>query len=432
MTYTYKFIPAGDPIQTSPKETFTTGFQQMLDDKFYEAQDWYTITEETSHASGVYQNVDVRINGVINPTTTDNVEDDFKKLLFKDIDHSVDLGRLYQFSNNYWITINVDKINTLAQTVVIKRCNNTLRWIDELTGAYYQVPCSLGYLINENRDYATAGSAVVTPSGLLQCIVQYNSKTIKIRPNQRFLFGSDGQWTAFKVEGGGINNFNNLQTYTNTNVGFTRLSLAVDYVALANNETDDLTNGIANAYTNVYSLTLSESSISGEAAQQVQLGATLTLNGETVTRTLVWSSSNTLIATVNSSGLVTFVAEGTCTITCQLENNTTVSDTCAVSVVADPVDTYQIVFSPTTNYVLEESEQTWTAYLYKNTVQQADVVSFVLDANTVPSANYIYQVLGSNSFKISNYERFLTDTLEVTATSGIYSRSLSISLRGAW
>ena len=111
-----------------------------------------------------------------------DVEDDFKKLIFPDLDHSVNLGRMYYFDNNYWITINVDKLKTLSQTVLIRRCNNTLRWIDEQTGAYYQVPCAIGYLIKENRDYSTAGSAMVVPSGMIDCFYQINSKTKKKKP----------------------------------------------------------------------------------------------------------------------------------------------------------------------------------------------------------------------------------------------------------
>lgn len=429
MTYTYKFIPAGDPIQTPPKQTYKSDVQETLRNYFYESVDWFTIQEETSLGSGQYQNVDVRVNNVVNPTTGDNVEDDFKKIIFPDLEHSVNLGRMYLFDSNYWITVNVDKIKTLAQTILIRRCNNVLRWIDEQTGALYQEPCSIGYLIKENRDYSTAGSALVVPSGMVDCFFQINSKTNKIKPNQRFLFGNPSNWVAYRVEGGGINNFNNQQTLDNNSAGLGRYSLSVDF---ANQSTDDLVNGIANVYDNVYTLTLDKSNVSGSAGQTIQLNATVTLNGLSVTRNVTWTTSNSLVATVSSTGLVTIVDDGSCTITCSLENNSAVNDTCAVSGVLTPVDTYQILFVPSTNYVLEKEESTWFAYLYKNNIQQADAITFSLDPNSVPSGNYTYSVLGSNSFKINNIERFLTDTLDVTATSGIYSNVIQIKLRGAW
>ena len=97
---------------------------------------------------------------------------------------------------------------------------------------------------------------------MVDCFFQINSKTNKIKPNQRFLFGNPSNWTAYRVEGGGINNFNNQQTLDNNSAALGRFSLAVDF---ANSETDDLVNGIANAYENEYVLTITESSISGNA-----------------------------------------------------------------------------------------------------------------------------------------------------------------------
>ena len=425
----YPFMTAGASIQKTPKQEYIDLFQENLYDQFYNSSDWFTITEETSLASGIYQNVDVRINSLIDPTTGDNIEDDFKKLLFGEIGHSVDLGKYYYFENNYWVTINVDKIKTLSQTAVVRRCNNMLRWLDETTGALYQIPCALGYPIKENRDYSTAGSAIVVPSGMIDCFVQNNTKVQKIKPNQRFLFGNPNMWTAYRVEGGGINNFNNQQTIDNTSAGLTRFSLSVDF---ANSTTDDFTNGIANITDNTYVLTLNQTSITGSATQTVQLLATVTLNGNTVTRSLVWTSSNTAVATVSSSGLVTFISTGSATITCQMLDNSTVTDTCPVTVGASPVDNYQVIISPDSNYVLEGDEKTWTVYLYKNGTVQSDTFIFTLDANTVTSANYTYTSLGTHSFKIKNITKFLTDTLDVTCTSGIYSKVLNVSLHGAW
>ena len=79
-------------------------------------------------------------------------------------------------------------------------------------------------------------------------------------------------------------------------------------------------------------------------------GATETL---TVTRTpssvsyptISWSSSNTSVATVNSSGVVTAVGNGTCTITATTTDGTNISKTCSVTV-KTPVT--GVTVSPTT------------------------------------------------------------------------------------
>jgi hypothetical protein len=424
----YTFMTAGQFINKTPKQDYIDLVQETLDDQFYNSSDVFTIQEETALASGVYQNVDVRVNNVVNAGVGNNAEVDFKKLLFKDLGHETQMGWMYKFDNNYWVAINIDTIKTLAQTVIVKRCNNMLRWMDDL-GIIYEEPCSLGYLIMENRDYSTAGSALVVPSGMIDCSAQLNPRTNKIKPNQRFLFGNPNNWTAYRVEGGGINNYNNRTTATNYDTGLLKLSLAVDY---ANPQTDDYTRGIANVGENVYQLTLNQSTISGGVGQTVQLQATTTLNGEVVSRTLVWSSSNPAYATVNSTGLVTFVATGSTTITCAISGNTLVNDTCTATVGGSPVDNYQVIFSPDRNTILEESTQSWDVYLYKNGVQEADVFTFSLDPNTVPSANYFYNTSGGNSFSIQNLKRFTADTLDVTATSGIYSATIKVTLLGAW
>jgi uncharacterized protein YjdB len=425
----YKFILAEKPIQMSPKQEYIDYLQRTMDEQFYNASDWFTIEEETSFASGEYQNVDVRVNSVVNIQTGERVGDDFKRLLFKTIGHPVSLGRMYRFSDNYWITVNVEEIkDSTTARVTVRRCNNVMRWIDD-NGGYHEAPCSINALIKENRDYSTAGSAMVVPSGMIDVLVQMTPYTRKLQPNKRFLFGNMDNWTAYRIEGGGIRNFDNLRTFDNLSVGLMMFNMATDYV---NVEIDDVTNGIANAQNIVYTLTLNQASISGSSGQTVQLEAIVELNNQVVSRQVAWSSSNPNVATVNTSGLVTFLSTGIATITCSLLNNADVNDTASVTVVSSPVDNYQVLFIPSANYVLEDEERTWSVYLYKNGVQQADTFVFTLDANTVPSANYIYTVTGGNSFKIQNFGMFLTDTLNVTATSGAHSRDINISLRGAW
>ena len=426
---TYRFLNAGKPIQKSPKAEYIDFMQHTVDEQFYNSPSWSTIQEETEFASGIYQNVDVRINTVVDIQTGERVGDDFRKLIFNSINHPVALGKMYKFGDNYWITVNVDEIKGFLSTrVTVRRCNNVLRWIDG-NGAYHQAPCSIGYLIKENRDYSTAGSAMVVPSGIIDVLVQMTPATRKIKPNQRFLLGNSDHWTAYRVEGGGIRNFNNTKTLDNFSAGLIMFNVTVDFL---NEQEDDLTNGIADANQFVYHLSLNQSLVTGNIGQTVQLEAMTTLNGETVSRPLMWASSDEDIAEVSAGGLVTLKGIGTATITCSIENNSLVSNTCNVNVVSTPVDNYQVMFTPNVNYILEGREQSWSVYLFENGVQQPEEFVFTLDANSVPDTNYIYTVTGTNSFKIHNYERFLTDVLEVTATSDTHTRTLSISLRGAW
>lgn len=429
MAYTYKYYPPSlGTINKNPKDAYIELFEENLRDQFYNSSDVFTIMEETSFGSGQYQNVDVRVNKVIDTSTGDRVGDDFRKILFSDLNHTTDLGWMYQFDSNHWIVTNIDKVKSLTTSAVVRRCNNVLRWFDS-DGGYYEVPCAIGYLIKENRDFLTSGSNIVNPSGMIECYVQANENTNKIRPNQRFLFGNSSNWSAWRVEGGGINNFLNRVGSDNSTNRIIILSMSVDYI---NPEEDDVVNGVANAHTNQYSIFIDKSSITGAIGGSISLVANVYLDTNIVVRDIVWSSSNSGVCTVSSGGAVTFVSDGSAIITAAMKDNSSVSDSCSVVVSETPATVYQIVYSPTQNIVLEDENVTWEFTLYKDGVAQADSFVFTLSPNTVPSSNYQYIVIDGNSFAVQNFERYLNDVITVTATSGSNSVSLDISLRGKW
>lgn len=411
----------------SPKENWITDFSQLVSEEFYNSSDWYTIKEETSIGSEIYQDVDVRVNYVFNPTTGANLGDDWKILMFSDISKVVDLGSLFMFDDNYWIAVNTENKKNLTSTCIVRRCNNSLRWLGE-SGELYTAPCILGYEITENRNYATALSAMVNPSGMLPVIAQLNTKTNKIRPNQRFLFGNSDSWIGYKVQGGGINNFNNKKTLINSNNGFLKLTLSVDMI---NNDTDDLVNGIADINEQVYSISV-YGATTGLVGETSQLTATVYLNGKSVSRTVEWSSDDETIATVSSTGLITFVGEGTATIRAGLDDNANVYEDVPIETVIVTPNVYTIEISPNQNYVLEDDTKIFTVSLYLDGVLQGDTFVFTLIPNTVPSVNYTFTAIDGNSFSIKNIDKFLTDVISVQCVSGIHSRTIDFDLRGAW
>jgi hypothetical protein len=427
--YVYKFIPASAAITNkSPKQQYIDQFQQTLNEQFYNSSDWWTIEEETAVGSQEYQNIDVRIESVINAETGLKLGDDWKTVLFKEINHDAQLGKHYIFDNNTWLIINTELIKNLAGTATIRRCNNTLRWIDEPTGIYYEEPCCIEYMVKEPRNYATGGSPFITPGGFLKIEMQFNERSNKIKQNQRFLFGNVGHWTCYKIIGTGINDFRNITTYDNTTARILSLDLVADFI---NPDLDDVVKGIADVYTNVYTVTLNMSTIEGAPGNTLQLAARVTYNGDSVARTVLWESSDVHIATVNTAGLVTFVSNGSCTITAGIENNP-VTASCAVTTKAIPAVNSYILITPDENYILEGIVKTYAVYLYENGVQQADVFTITCNPNSVPADNYSFSQVGGNGFIISNRLRYLTSYLTVTCTTGATVKTLDIYLRGAW
>lgn len=423
----YKYTPAGAQLSKTPREYFTDDFQQNLEDGFYETFTWHTIEEEDVFASGELNEVDVRINRVINQVTGEKMGDDWKQILFKEITHSTGIGYLYYFDLNYWIVVNSEIIRNLAASSTVRRCNNTLRWMDT-AGATYSAPCAIDVPIKQNIDYTAVASALVTPKGTIQVVCQYNSATNMIKPNQRFLFGNVGNWTAWKVSGGGVQNYNNLQTENNTSAGVIVFTMERNY---DNIDTDDLTNGIARVDGDVYTLSLNHSSLSLGVSQTSQLFATVKLNGEVVTRNVIWESDTTAKASISSTGLVTGLVAGTCTLTCSLSGNDSIYATCAVTVGASPSDVYDIRVSPVANYVLEGLTQIFTVYLYKNDTIQSDTFTITLITTSIPSTYFTFSAT-TNGFTIRNIMKYLSAPLVVRCVSGTNTKDVSITLKGKW
>ena len=426
MAYTYYNVYQENLAKT-PKTSYHEEMQEFVDDMFYDSSDWYTIEEETSFASGVYSDLDVRINHVVNASTGKNQGDDWKNIIFKDIDKTIKIGALFQFDNNYWVTVNTGALSNLTSTCTVRRCNNTLRWID-MDGAKHKIPCVLDYFISENRDYSTGGSKVVNPSGLLQVITQLNDNTNLIVANDRFLFGNPSNWTAYDVNGGGIHNFNNAETETILTEGMLNLTMSV---VQDNVEVDDVAEGYANASERSYTLSLDKTSISGIPTDTFQLEAEVFLNEETVSRTVIWVSDTESVATV-SDGLVTFVSAGAATITASLSGDSTISDTCGVTVNTTPISEYVVGVDPNENYLLEGETETYAVTLELNSATQADVFAFAVVAGNVPTDHYAFATIDGNSFSLENVERYVEESLVIRATSGIHTKDISIALRGAW
>jgi hypothetical protein len=437
MAYEYKSIPASMYARAkkgeSPKQEYIDLFQKTLDEQFYNSSDWWTIQEETGIGTEIYKNTDVRINHVINAETGLKLGDDWKTVLFPDLNHQMNLGRRYIFDNNIWLIINIEVIKNIAATCTVRRCNNTLRWIDESTGVYYEEPCAIEYQIKEPRDYITQGSPFPTPGGFMKIYAQLNANSGKINENQRFLFGNTGHWVCYKVTGTGINDFTNVETYDNESAHILTLDMSANFI---NNELDDVINGICDVHTNIYRVILSSGSISGSPTGAMQLNASVIYNGDSVVRAMEWVSSNPAIASISGSSgsaLVTFNTNGTCTITASVYGNPA-SDICWITVSASPTMNNEILISPNTNYILEGSNRTYSVYLYENGVQSSGSFVITCSGSNVPLTDYIFAQTDGNHFKVTNVLKNLISHLTVQCTTGsvVTPKTFDIFLRGAW
>ena len=160
-------------------------------------------------------------------------------------------------------------------------------------------------------------------------------------------------------------------------------------------------------------------------------GATETL---TVTRTpssvsyptLSWSSSNTSVATVNASGVITAVGNGTATITVTTTDGTNISKTCSVTV-RTPVT--GVTVSPTSLSLNAGSTYTLTKTIAPSTASNQNVTwsSSNTSVATVNSSGVVTAV-GNGTATItcaSSENSSLKGTCSVTVTTAVTSVTVS-------
>lgn len=241
MTYTAFTL---DPSSQKGKgELLRDRFQAVLDRDFLEAPDVYTIREQDGIGLDTYHDIDVRINRGIKVYSGREIGDDWRLLMFREPDHPIVLGLKYFFNDNWWLVYNIEQTNNLAASCMVKRCNNVLRWKD-INGDLHDEPCIFDLVIARARDQMTAED-LVNVQGYINCYVQLNEHTALIEENQRFLVGRPEKRVAYKVFGGGIRNFINGHTYDDNSASILLLTLGSSHI---NPATDDLENGIANAF----------------------------------------------------------------------------------------------------------------------------------------------------------------------------------------
>lgn len=235
-----KYYPLYPNPPASASAILIEQFQADLTELFSVASDVFDIQEEIVFASGSYVNETVRVTSAIDPLTSEKLGDDFKRILFKDINHVTGVGRKFSFSQNIWLTINSELIKSLTASATVRRCNNTLRWMSG--SSIMTEECSIDYSFKNPR-FDIPKNDVVTEQAYIRVYCQQNSKTETITPNQRFLFGNPNNWTTFRVLA--VRNFLNQETLDNTSSKLMVLEVQ-EYQGKSDN--DDLVNGIADRY----------------------------------------------------------------------------------------------------------------------------------------------------------------------------------------
>lgn len=398
----------------TPNDEWRNSHQAFIDSTWDNTTLLKTVEEETAVGTNIFNTVEVWKNSIsefaIN--VVKNAKD-FRRLMFKDQTHDVSRGLKYRFDNNYWLVYEETTEEEPFCDVSIRRCNNIAKWVDKDTGNIIEEPCILDYELSSpnaqyTKDVATANSKVTL-------IIQGNDNTHKIKKNDRFIFNSVPY--SFKA----INNFMQ-NDYVDNEVPILFMELYLDQVQ----PSDDLVNNIANRYDYNYVLNIEQSNVEQIKGFSGTLTETVKYNDNITNIPVVWSSSDTSVVIINSSGVYNIIGDvgTTATITCSIDGNSNVKDTLTVKIISATTDNKELVVTDI-NTLSQYDSVNISANVYNNGTIQSDTVTCV--ANWSNNVNYTLVNNNNNTWTLTN-NRMSNVPLILTFTIGNLIKQLTITL----
>jgi hypothetical protein len=367
-------------------------------------------------------------------TISTNPTDVYTGLFHKIDDKNKGIDTMYLLTNTYLQQGNVIKHRNINYLVITKNEEDNQDTYNKyiVRKCPYNINFSIntsmnvvtGYIETKTID-VTTGQTVILPTGTIIVTVPLSVTTNQIKINDRFI----KMKSAWKVTGLDLS----LE-------GLLKITADIDTVQ----EGDDLINEIpSGSYFYNYTMTVSPESINIDAGTTQQITTTITNSGNTIDNpTLTYASDNTDIATVDSSGVASAIAEGNCNIIVSFagaDGNTYTKTIPTVinAVVAKTVRFFNSTSEITTQpYKLLNSDTvTITAYAYLGDTQTADTFTFaVTSQNGGDSSYYKLTVVDENKFNLENIKGDGGEYVTITATGadGVTTGDIKIRLAGEW
>ena len=170
----------------------------------------------------------------------------------------------------------------------------------------------------------------------------------------------------------------------------------------------------------VSSVTVSPSALSLDLNGTKTGTLTATVNGDNnPSQDVTWSSSNTSIATVNSSGVVTAKAMGNVTITATSQQDGTKSGTCSVTVTDSTVHVTGVTLNKNSTSIAVGGSETLTATVSPNNATNKSVTwtSSNTSVATVSNGTITPVATGNSTITVTTVDGSYTATCTVTVTA---------------
>lgn len=382
-----------------PNEEIRELQQAAISDEWDCTSSRYTIQEQDSIGSDSYHDIEVWINEAMGATTRGQANgDDFKHLLFEDINHSIERGLYYKFDNNTWITHYTDRYTSLDKDIGVRRCNNVMRIVDPESGKVFSAPCAIDY--DASSPYMQTTTATLIPNSHAVVYVQGNEDTLRLfNINKRFILGG----RPYKLY-----NYQNMMI--DENIAVYPTYLTIDLYLDELHAGDDIENQIADNGEYVYAISIDSGDMDLPVGSTGKLNATITLNGQEVNRDVLWRSENPAQVTIDNDGNYEVVGAvgDVCEITVSLAENTNITAHISIKVTENVSTTYKVAINP-----------------MFDKIRQYDTVSFIVNIDNGVST----EVPVSSSVSLSSTESIMENQyVRITKNGNNYSvNALKIS-----
>lgn len=382
-----------DKIATPPSITYKSFAEAFVHSQWEDSNLLSMVEQETANGTFVFHPIEVWKNNVTQFQSQIIKNDrDFKRLMFKHNHVHVERGRYYKFEDNhqknYWIVYEGTNEEEPYTDVLVRRCNNILKWIDKKTGKLYEFPCVLEY--NLSATNPKVDKDVITANTSTTLVVQGNEITHTLKKNQRFIF--NGQPFKFVAYNNWMQN-----NYVNKDVTLLFIDIDLDI----EKPTDNIEENIADFEEYQYEVKIDNAPTQGVAYSQGQLIANVLFEGEYVDNVVEWSGNE--FVEVSSDGTYILGDSGnTAIITANFGH---FSSSVEIEIVDVVTEHKQIVIYPMFESLNQLQSQTFEVALYVDGIKQ----DMFIDVVTSGAKTECYDLQRSgNVFTLTNMNISLT------------------------
>lgn len=387
---------------TKPFDEFHSFEQELINEDFECSPNWYQdIEQEVEFGSLEFKKIDARINQIMDSKVGDRINDDYRKIIFRDLSFKPELGSRYKFDNNIWIVYSTDNIKSVHSSCYIRRCNNTINLQDKY-GNIHQEPCIID--IKPTKSGVTEQEYMSTPVARQVLMYQYNEWTKPLFVNSRIMFNRQ----VYKI--GSIMELDRTETFDANSIKFVKCYVDNDLV----NEYDNEELQVADYKDYNYSVNVINNLI-GTKNGVGTLTATVSLDNEEVNENVYWYSSNEDIISIGKdTGNYQMNNSGKATIYAKMINNENFYSKINVEVSDEQLNIYKNMISPKVDYIPLNNTQEYEVYETLNG-NKTDT-QFEIKVFGMKDKYYTFNKNG-NVFKIKNILQNENDLLQVECTN---------------